>query len=386
MPKLANISNCTGCTACASICSKQCISMERDDSGFVYPKIDSSKCIECGACEHSCPVLMQRKELNNSPIAFAAYSTNISRRMSSSSGGVFSEIANVILEKNGYIYGAAYNEHYEICHICVENKADLFKLQGAKYAQSFLGTTFKEILMRLKSGQLVLFVGTPCQVAGLKVFLKKDYENLVCLDFVCHGVPSPMAWEEYIKYRMSKDGKKAYPISVNLRDKSTGWSKYRYSNVFQYSDGTIYSSISGENLFMKLFVGDYINRNSCSNCHFKGYSRMSDITLGDFWGIWDIAPEMDDDKGTSVILIQSEKGNRVWEEIQQNLFYKEVSLEKTSQQNPSIIKSSKGKKEREEVLKLIKKGRFEECQKLFEIPKQSFLAKIKNKIKYFIIK
>ncbi len=379
MVKLANRSNCTGCTACMSICPKQCISMERDEDYFVYPQIDLTKCINCGACERVCPIFVKKKCENELPKAFAAYSTDESIRMDSSSGGVFSEIAKYILEKRGVVYGATYNQFFEVCHIGINNINDLSKLRGAKYAQSNLGITFKEILEKLKEGQLVLFSGTPCQVAGLKNFIGKDYDNLICVDFVCHGVPSPLAWKEYLKYQMREENEETLPISVNLRDKSSGWSRYRYSNVFQYPDGNIYISKSDENLFMKLFVSDYINRVSCSQCQFKGYSRLSDFTLGDFWGIWDIDPKMDDDKGTSAVLIQSIKGKKVWEKIQQKLIYRDVTLKQVSQQNPSLLVSSQIKEQRELVLDFIRNGKIDECQNLFAIPRKTFLSKIKEK-------
>lgn len=384
MPQLASKRNCTGCTACMNACPKQCILMKQDDSGFLYPEINLSECTSCGGCERVCPILLEKKEVKTLPRAFAAYSTDENMRLESSSGGIFSELSNWIFEKGGVVYGAAYNECFEIQHICVENKDDLSKLRGAKYAQSLLGITFREIRKRLLEGQFVLFSGTPCQVSGLKAFLRKDYENLVCVDFVCHGVPSPMVWREYIKYRMKEDEENIFPIMINLREKNTGWSRYGYCHMFRYADGKVHRSKNGDSLFMKLFINDYINRESCSECHFKGYNRESDITLGDFWGIWDIIPKMDDNKGTSVILIQSEKGNQIWRKIQNNIRYMEVSLEQASRDNPSMLISSEMKKKREKVLLLIKDGKFSECQKLFEIQKTSVLISTKNKIRNFI--
>lgn len=386
MPKLASKEMCTGCTACMNACTKYCIEMTVDIDGFVYPKVRNiSSCIGCGVCECICPVLVKQEfKRSGLPVTYAALSIDDATRMESSSGGVFSEIAKVILEKNGVVYGAAYNESFEVYHCCIDSIENLYKIRGAKYAESNLGNTFSEILVRIKQGQYVLFAGTPCQVAGLKSFVRKDYDNLFCIDFVCHGVPSPMAWKEYIKYRAKQDADGKMPIAINLRSKSSGWSKYQYSNLFQYGDGKEYSSISSQNLFMKLFVGDYISRPSCENCSFKGYKRVSDITLGDFWGIWDIAPEMDDNKGTSVVLVQSDKGNTLWNEIKNNLVFKEVTLEQASQQNPSMLKPSKAKENREEVLAMIRSGRIEECAELFETKKVSYVARLKNKAKRFI--
>lgn len=382
MPNLANKDICTGCTACMNICPKQCISMKQDNSGFEYPEINTSQCIDCGKCENCCPVLNEKGRYVL-PLVFAAYSLNESMRMESSSGGVFSEIAKNILGKKGIVYGAVYNENFEIEHIAIKNTHDLLKLRGAKYAQSRLGTTYRDILGDLSSGQFVLFSGTPCQVAGLKMFLKKDYDNLFCVDFVCHGVPSPMVWKEYIKYRMREDGENKIPLAINLRNKKTGWSKYGYSNVFQYAEGRVHSIKSSDSLFMKLFVGDYINRKSCASCFFKGYGRISDITLGDFWGIWDIAPEMDDDKGTSLVLVQSDRGKRIWSEIKEKMVTKEVSLEEASKENSSILVSSASDKKREEVLMLIKSGKIGEISRMLSVQKKSLIIRLKNKVNYF---
>lgn len=382
MPNLAKKDNCTGCTACASSCPNHCIEIIKDENGFGYPElVHATKCVACGLCEQVCPVLRDNTRNMKNPVAYAAMTQDDDLRMESSSGGVFSELAKMIFMQQGVVYGAAYEDEFQVKHICVEKWEDLWKLRGAKYAESKLGNTFNEVLIRLKLGQKVLFSGTPCQVSGLKSFLRKDYENLFCVDFVCHGVPSPMAWKEYVKYRAQKDANGEMPVAINLRSKSTGWSRYQYSNTFIYSDGVDYSCKSSESLFMNLFVGDYINRISCENCKFKGYNRVSDITLGDFWGIWDIDLEMDDDKGTSIILLHSEKAKQFWNEIKVNLKWKEVTLEQASWQNPSMLAPSKAKENREEVLSQIRQGKIGECEKLFTKDEPTFSQRVKGKVK-----
>ena len=387
MPKLADKSQCTGCTACASICPRQCIQMKKDDAGFEFPEvIEQSACIACGACERICPVLANKKteESHSSTFAYAAFSINDSLRMESSSGGVFSELAVVILQLGGIIYGASYDDEGVVRHTGIEAQKELGKLRGAKYSQSILGDSFLTLKKQLDSGRTVLFSGTPCQVAGLRAFLKRDYDNLVCIDFVCHGVPSPMAWDAFIKYRAEKDADGKLPQSINLRSKETGWSKYQYSNVFKYEDGKKNSTVSSQSLFMKLFVGDYISRPSCSNCKFKGYSRISDITLGDFWGIWDIEPEMDDNKGTSVVLVHSHKGETLWKDVDSKIKSKEVTLEQTSQENLSMVVSSKANPNRELALEWIRNGKIKTCEELFTAvspPKSTLLIRVKGKIK-----
>lgn len=384
MPNLTSKQLCTGCTACVNVCPNHCIELNEDKYGFTFPQITKpSLCIECGQCENICPVMKEKELSNISPTAYAAFSKDESMRLCSSSGGIFSELAKAVLSQSGVVYGAAYDEKFDVKHICVDKFEDLYKIRGAKYAQSLLGDTFESIINNLKNGQKILFSGTPCQVAGLKS-LVGDNDNLFCVDFVCHGVPSQSAWSVYVKYRAKSDSRGEFPISINLRSKHTGWSKYRYSNLFCYKDGKIYSAKSGQDLYMKLFVGDYINRESCQNCNFKGYSRASDITLGDFWGIWDIDSTMDDNKGTSVVIVQSNKGHDLLKAVANNIVYKEVSLERAGRQNPSLLNSSIANTNRGKALRLISEERIDECERFFIEPKKTVLNRVKNKLRSLI--
>lgn len=386
MPKLAAKEYCTGCTACASACPKGCITMTADENSFLCPVIDANCCVECGLCRKVCPVATPLQMPEGTPKAYAAYSKDETVRMQSSSGGVFTEIAKAVLEKGGAVYGAAYNRQSEVVHICVEVEPDLEKLRGAKYAQSDLRGIFPDIKSKLDMGQLVLFSGTPCQVVGLKAYLRKEYANLLTVDFVCHSVPSPMAWREYVKYRSLQDNGGQMPCEINLRSKGTGWSRYQYSNLFRYADGTEHAARSGESLYMKLFVGGYINRESCENCRFKGYRRISDLTIGDFWGIWDIAPEMDDNKGTSVVLVQSARGAELLKQIAVRLALKEVSLEEASKENGVMLKVSVGHDCRKDALCLIRDGRIAECETWFVKKKPSIVNRAKNRLKLLLRK
>ena len=370
MPKLADKSQCTGCTACASICPRQCIQMKKDDAGFEFPEvIEQSACIACGACERICPVLANKKteESHSSTFAYAAFSINDSLRMESSSGGVFSELAVVILQLGGIIYGASYDDEGVVRHTGIEAQKELGKLRGAKYSQSILGDSFLTLKKQLDSGRTVLFSGTPCQVAGLRAFLKRDYDNLVCIDFVCHGIPSPMVWEKYVRYRSQIENGDMFPQHINLRNKESGWSNYAYSVEFTYADNTSYLCKNGDDPFMRLFVNDYILRESCSNCHFKGYKRVSDITLGDFWGIWNIDPEMDDDKGTSLILTHTAKGENMMNAVAGNIKCERVTLEQAVNRNPSMLKSSEPKPNRDIVLKTIECETFQAVLPLLQV-------------------
>lgn len=381
MPKLATKEYCTGCTACVSVCPKGCIDMTVDETGFLCPVIDAERCIDCGLCEKTCPIVTPLKMAESEPKAYAAYSKDEAVRMQSSSGGVFAETAKAVLAEGGVVFGAAYNEQFEVVHICVDSETDLAKLRGAKYAQSDLRGIFADVKAKLDAEKKVLFSGTPCQVGGLKAYLRKDYQTLLTVDFVCHSVPSPLAWRAYVKYRAEQDNGGKLPQTIDLRSKATGWSRYQYSNLFQYEDGEDHVAKSTESLYMKLFVGGYINRESCENCQFKGYSRVSDLTIGDFWGIWDIAPEMDDNRGTSVVLVQSLRGAEFFDKISERLALKEVSLEEASRQNQAMLKSSVPNPRRQEVLLLINDDGFADCGKLFTFPRRSVIHRISCKIR-----
>lgn len=356
--KLAELNQCTGCQACASACPRGCIHMDCDEEGFLRPVAQSSNCVDCGLCEASCPIMCPPVLPENDPTAYAAYSRDERLRAESSSGGIFSEIALEVLKQHGAVFGAAYDDRFKVIHICTEQLEELAKLRGAKYTQSDLGDTFLNIKKRLDSKQFVLFSGTPCQVAGLKAFLRKEYDNLICVDFVCHGVPSPMAWQKYLEYQAQLDDVKAPITAVNMRAKDSGWSRYAYSHQFQYADGAVHSVRNSDSLFMKLFVGDYLSRESCADCRFKGYRHVSDITLGDFWGIWDIAPDMDDNRGTSVVLCHSERGIQLLRQMKNRIMLKAVSLEEASRQNPSMLNSSAPNPKRKEAFEIIKADDF----------------------------
>ena len=339
--------------------------MAADENGFQFPVVDPGTCVSCGLCQRVCPVAAPREMSELLPKAYAAYIKDEVLRLDSSSGGVFSEVAKTVLARGGAIFGASYNEQFEVVHICAETEAELALLRGAKYAQSDLRNTFSQVRQRLERGQRVLFSGTPCQVGGLKSYLTKDYENLLTVDFVCHSVPSPMAWKAYVSYRAEQDNGGKLPEKINLRAKNSGWSRYRYSNLFEYAGGSVHSTLSGESLYMKLFGGGYLSRESCENCRFKGYSRVSDLTLGDFWGIWDIHPEMDDNKGTSLVLVQSDRGAAVLDQLRQRLVMKPVTLEEVSRENPAMVKAMEIQEKRQDALKQIRKSGIGECETWF---------------------
>lgn len=372
---------CTGCSACVSSCPQHCLAMVQEEDGFYYPKVIEKKaCTECGICNKVCPIQISLNNTKYDRKIYAAYAKNNAIRERSSSGGIFSLLANEILNNRGVIYAATFDDSFSVKHTRVDRIEDIINCCGAKYAQSQLGNVYQQVAKDLNEEKEVLFSGTPCQVAGLKAFLKHDYHNLYCVDFACHGVPSPLALKGYLKYHESLVGS---PVkNVNMRSKITGWSHYNYSMVIDFQNGDRYTAKSGEDLYLKLFVGDYLNRNSCSDCRFKGINRFSDITLADFWGVWDVRPEIDDSRGISAVIIQSHKGDLLIKGCDM-LFKIEVSAEEICKYNQSIIASSKANKNRESVLALAIKSDYDQIKAIYfsSSRKSRFLRFMRNKLK-----
>ena len=371
--------NCTGCHACASICPKNCIQMQETGEGFLFPVIDTAKCIQCSRCEKVCPVLQTLKG-DQHTLAFAVKSKNSAEREISTSGGVFPLLAEWTLNKGGIVFGAAYDEDFAVRHVAVADRKMLCLLQGAKYTQSVIGTSFREAEKELKSGRQVLFSGTPCQCAGLKSYLGKEYDNLLLVDLICHGVPSPKVWQDYIDYRSLKENDGKRPVKINMRSKSSGWSRYGYSTEFDYGNGKVTRIHNSQDLFMKAFVGNICLRSSCSDCKAKGVERCTDVTLGDYWGIWNQHPEFDDNKGTSVVFVHSQKGRMIMEQLQDEMDCLEVEIEDAYKENGSLINSSAAHPARAEFLEQVTADNFEELIHRY-FPQESRRAGILQKIR-----
>lgn len=337
------IKECTGCYACYNVCPQNAITMDEDNYGFQYPTINKEKCINCGLCEKICPVLHKEK-VNNQPKAYACINKNENIRKQSSSGGIFTLLAEKILDLGGVVFGAQFDEDFNVIHSYVENKEDLYKFRGSKYVQSQIGDSFKKVRQFLNEGRCVLFTGTPCQIEGLYSYLSKEYEKLYTQDIICHGIPSPKVWRKYIK--SIEDAKKYKLTNANLRNKTTGWLTYSFK--YQLENKKIYTEYSFENKYMQLFLKSIILRESCYNCHFKSKNRKSDITLADFWGIQNVVPKMFDNKGTSLVIVNSQKGNELFNKIKQDIKYIENDFEESIKYNPSMTKSTERPKSREE--------------------------------------
>lgn len=336
MLKITDKAKCCGCGACENICPKNCITMTADEEGFLYPVIDFSRCIDCNACVRVCPVLSPLKAANQSPKAFAAAAKDDTLRLSSSSGGVFSLLAKRMLEQGGSVYGAAFDDEFQIRHIGIRDQSELERLRGSKYVQSRTEMSFSEIKRLLSSGTPVLFSGTPCQVAGLKKFLGREYDGLTTVDLICHGVPSPLVWKKYLEYQsVAHQHEEAQRIS--FRHKKYGWK--RYSVSIEYDD-TEYLEDLNRDKFMRAFLTNLCLRPSCYECAFKTIDRVSDITIADFWGVEQELPSFDDDKGTSLVIIHSKRGENLIASIQSEVRKHEVELNRAIAHNTAMISSA----------------------------------------------
>lgn len=383
MLQLIDNKSCAGCTACYAICPKQCISMRKDRYGFQFPSIDTQNCINCIQCEKVCPVI-HIPEISTETVAYAMQNKNENQRSKSTSGGIFPLLAEYVLDRKGVIFGAAYDSDFSVRHIKVRERKDLSLLQGAKYVQSEICTSFLEVKRELASGRLVLFSGTPCQCAGLKSFLGKPYENLITVDIICHGVPSPKVWQAYVDYRSQRENAGIRPLRINMRSKSSGWSYYGYSAEFDYGDGRISRIENSRDLFMKAFIGNICLRSSCSDCKMKGVERCTDFTLGDYWGIWNQHPEFDDNKGSSVVFAHSQKGREILGQLSDKMDCLQVDIEEAYRENMSLVNSSPAHSGKDEFLAQIAADNFEDLVKKYfpqeSVQKLGLLQRIKRKL------
>lgn len=370
--------DCCGCYACYNICPKECITMESDNEGFWYPNIDKNKCINCNLCEKVCPIINKPNSSLYEKKSYAVFNKNEKIRLESSSGGIFSLLAEYVINNHGSVYGAVFDEDFNVKHIKINSLQDIELLRGSKYVQSRINDIFKSIKFDLKNNKIVLFTGTPCQVAGLQSFLQKKYNNLILMDIVCHGVPSPLVWQQYIdelKQNYKQDIK-----SIYFRDKSTGWKTYSIKFLFDKDE---YKNFGFKDIYMKGFLNDIYLRPSCYNCNFKGIERISDITVADFWGIENILPKIDDDKGTSLIVIHSEKGKQLFDELSETMIFNEVDLNEAIKYNPSMISSVKYNEKRKDFFLELNSGK-ELINLIKEYTKVSFERRVKNKIKLIV--
>lgn len=336
---------CCGCAACASACPAKCITIVQDDEGFVFPNIDRDRCLNCGICDCVCPFNVKIQKAGYLQV-YAGYATKIELRVLSSSGGVFSVIAEKILEQGGIIFGVRMSQDCESCYFAkVTTVPELSVLRGSKYLQADSIGVFEDVEHELISGKLVLFSGTPCQVNGLRTYLRKEYTKLLCLDFVCHGVPSPLLWKKYKIYLEHKKGIKI--TGVDFRSKYVNWTNLGFNMESEEKAFYIPKNYSS---YFQMFMKNLSLRSSCYACKAKE-NRMADITIGDCWGVENFLSEFNDEKGCSLIIVRTSKGTKVIDRIKHGLKLKGISYEDAVSDNLAEYKSMKMPQEREQFFK-----------------------------------
>ncbi len=379
--------DCCGCTACEQICPKKCIIFKETNEGFMYPSVDEKVCINCGVCVKHCPI-MTTPHSDGVKNVYAAKYNDRQTTIKSTSGGIFLAIAEKILNEGGIVFGCAYDENLVAKHISVESISELYKLQGSKYVQSDISGIYSKVKNELNSGRQVLFSGTGCQAAGLRSFLGKDYDNLLITDIVCHGVPSPKLFAGYIDYL----GKKTRETitEFNLRSKTQhGWGCY-----YEYKGKTkSHYGNSDDDLYYNAFIKSKIMRESCYGCNFANCDRQGDITLADFWGIECINPKFYSKDGVSLVLVNTEKGQKLWKTLKNEIESIDSTIELAVKMNKNLAAPSSRPECRDTIYEGID-GDFDSyvAQKLYVKPslkrkiKALVPVSLKGRIKYMLKK
>lgn len=355
MIEIKDKSNCTGCTACASICPKNAIEMITDEEGFKYPIIDKEKCIGCNLCSKVCPMLKKYKKNNENLEFYAVYNRNEKIKNESTSGGFFTALAEKIIEDKGVVYGATFDENFNVIHCGVEKKEDLYKFRGSKYVQSDLGNTFKSIKELLEKERKVLFSGTPCQIYGLKSYLQKEYLNLICVEVICRGTPSPMFYKLYKEDKIKKY--KSDIKSLSFREKTYGYNSSTMS--IKFKNGKRYNRGHESDELIKAFLKGYCSKESCYQCHFKSFSTVGDFKIGDLWNVRNYLGESFQD-GTTLVICCSEKANEILSKLQDLIIIKNIDRNNAEFYNGNgkttmILDSAPRPKERDTFLKDLNK-------------------------------
>ena len=364
-PNLCSQLDCTGCAACANICPQDAITMTEMSDGFQQPIVDKDKCIQCMACEKACPVLHSLPNENRiEPIVYACWNKDKETRRESSSGGAFSALATSILKEGGYVVGAAYDENMFVHHRMIHTIEELPLLRGSKYVQSSVGDVYRQVKTKLKGGATVLFVGTPCQVAGLRGYLKQDYPNLYCCDFICHGTPSPLLFQKYLKWIEYRKNIKVH--TFNFRHKHSGW----YHALRVVNDRTFMKGI-----YDAYFLGFNHNitlRESCYHCPAIGLPRKGDITIADFWGIgmvYRFKQSEEIHKGVSLIMVNNPKGDELMAKAKTYLCWQKGAFDEALRRNQPMIKPSFRPSTRDQFYEDMVNMDFEQLRKkYFQMP------------------
>ena len=365
---------CTGCAACQNACPVDALVMEPDMCGFAYPHINDA-CIDCNRCEQVCEKRLELPPINDEPPTYASWSKNADVRFESTSGGAFTELAAPVIERGGAVIGAAYNKHNVIMHTLVKDMAGLAKIRQSKYAQSVIGGVFRLVKKELEQGNEVLFCGCPCQVAGLKAYLNKEWDSLLCIDFICRGVNSPKAFASWLDEVSMRQNERI--DRVWFKFKKNGWKLSPRCTQIRFANGETCVYDQQENLFMVGYLeANLYMRPSCSQCKFKGSSRRSDITLGDFWGL---SKELDDDKGASLVLVNTPKGEEAFLRARDSLVVNEHTFDEILGGNVCFESSVIINPKSEQFFANLDSMPFSEA--LHKSFNKSILSRVKHKIK-----
>ena len=342
---------CCGCGGCAQTCPVGCITMTADKEGFLYPVVHAAQCVDCGLCNRACPILNRGTVPENIKV-YAAMCNDEEVRRTSSSGGVFALLAEHVLAEGGAVFGAAFDENFAVHHVMIARSEDLHLVKGSKYLQSRIENTYIEAEKILKSGRFVLFSGTGCQIAGLKSFLKREYNNLYTIDVFCHGVPSPDVWRKYLDTK--KESYQSEIKQVNFRCKVPNWRGYSVRVCFENAEESCVAH--GDDEYIKLFLSEICLRPSCYDCKFRKSSSGADLTIGDAWGVENWMPHMDDNKGTSVVVVNTENGERLWAAIRGQLRSEEGDSKVILSDNPVFMSSVKPHPNRKKFFAALSEG------------------------------
>ena len=368
---------CSGCSACRAACPAHAVSMKPDGEGFLHPEIDGAACVGCGRCRAVCPQI-------NAPDAktplkvYAAKAVSGDLRLASSSGGIFTLLAEDMLSSGGVVFGAAFcGDAWQVRHVGVESKEELCRLRGSKYVQSEVSGVFGEVRGLLAKGRRVLFSGTPCQIAGLKRYLASagnpNEELLLAIEVVCHGVPSPLAWRKYLERRIAET-KGDRVCGISFRKKNRGWKLFSMSITF--ASNREYNTAFPDDAFMRGFLAELYNRRSCHDCVCRGLRSEADIVLGDFWRIEKIDNAFDDDKGVSAVLIMSATGATCFERIAAKCNIRESSAEEVAAGNSALARNPKPHEKRSEFFSRVEASDFDELVE--ELLRPSFAGRLKG--------
>lgn len=389
MINIKDKSKCCGCCACVDTCAHKAITLKTDIEGFWYPEVDPGLCTNCGLCDKICPELhineLKKNDYSQPAKTIAAIHKRMDVRWDSTSGGAFSALADAMYEQGGYVSGAIYNEDFSVRNYISNNPGDLVKLRSSKYLQSKAEGLYAEIRTLLRKGEKVLACGTPCQMAALRSFLRKDYENLIIVDFICRGVNSPKVYRKYLDSLERKHGGKV--IYVKAKNKELGWRNLTRKVVFD--NGESYYGVGVIDDFRRGYHTNVYCRPSCYDCQYKGFPRISDITIADYWGIEKVDPNLDNNIGTSMILLNSKKGEAYFELVKDKLEYRETSFQSILAGNPALVSPlSPAKIDRNDFFEDLDKGTFDDVtEKYFPLREHvSNKKNLKRRVKDFLKK